>query len=81
MSPERFCKEIKVTVNMGKFDRVVRLVVAVVLVYAAFATETFGSGILFWVALAVTAVLTLTALVGNCPLYSIIGIRTCRLAR
>lgn len=69
------------TVNMGKIDRGLRLVGAVVLVYAAFATEAFGGGVLFWVSLAAAAVFTVTALIGNCPLYSIIGIRTCRVAR
>lgn len=69
------------TVNTGKIDRGLRLVVAAVLVYVAFATDALGSGLLFWIALAVAAVFTLTALVGNCPLYSIIGIRTCRVTR
>lgn len=69
------------TVNMGKIDRGLRLVLAAILVYAAFATEALGAGPLFWIALAVAAVFTLTALVGNCPLYSIVGIRTCRVTR
>lgn len=69
------------TVNMGKIDRGLRAVVAVALVYTAFATEALGGGILFWIALAVAAVFTLTALVGNCPLYRIIGLRTCRVTR
>ena len=69
------------TVNMGKIDRGLRLVVAAALFYAAFATESFGSGALFWIAVAVAAIFTGTALIGNCPIYSIIGIRTCRVAR
>lgn len=69
------------TLNMGKIDRGLRLVVAAALVYAAFATGIFGTGVLFWVALAIAAVFAVTALIGNCPLYSIIGIRTCQVAR
>ncbi len=66
------------TVNMGKIDRGLRLVVAAALIYFAFAT---GSGILFWLALAVAAVFFVTALIGNCPAYSILGIKTCRASR
>jgi hypothetical protein len=66
--------------NMGTFDRGLRLVVAVALVYAAFGTATAAAGVLHWAALAVAAVFALTALVGTCPLYSILGIKTCRTA-
>lgn len=64
--------------NMGKTDRILRLVIAAVLVIAAFGTTTFGSGILFWLALIVAAVFTLTPFVGNCPLYRLIGLNTCK---
>ena len=66
------------TTNMGKIDRGARLVAAAALVFAAFGAAMFGSGILFWLALVVAAVLTLTAFVGNCPLYSIVGLKTCQ---
>jgi len=66
------------TINMGKFDRGGRLAVAVVLLVLALGTNVLGAGILFWIALIVAAVFALTALVGNCPLYSIVGIKTCR---
>ncbi len=65
------------SLNMGKFDRLGRLVIAAGLLVLALGTGTI-SGILFWVALAVAAVFTVTALIGNCPLYSIIGLKTCR---
>ena len=65
------------TTNMGKIDRVGRLIIAAVLAYLALGTATL-SGAWFWVALVVAGVFTLTALVGNCPLYSIVGIKTCR---
>lgn len=66
------------TTNMGKFDRSARLLIAVALVFAALGANLLGSGALFWLALIVAAVFTLTAFVGNCPLYSLIGLKTCR---
>jgi|APFEC2959095171_1045051.scaffolds.fasta_scaffold00286_42 ABC-type siderophore export system fused ATPase/permease subunit len=66
--------------NMGTIDRGVRLVVAAALLYAAFGTAFAATGLLHWAAIAVAIVFTLTALVGTCPLYSILGIRTCRVA-
>ena len=65
------------TTNMGKFDRIARVVVAALLVVLAFTTSFAGSGVLHWLALAVAAIFVLTAIVGNCPLYSIFGIKTC----
>ena len=65
------------TTNMGTLDRGARLVIAAALAYIALGTGTV-TGVLFWIALAVSAVFTLTAFVGNCPLYSIIGLKTCR---
>ncbi|WP_377193840.1 YgaP family membrane protein [Ruegeria meonggei] len=66
------------TTNMGKFDRALRILIAAALAVLAFSTGTLESGILFWVALAVAAIFTLTAFVGNCPIYRIIGLKTCR---
>lgn len=66
------------TTNMGKIDRGGRLVIAAALLVLAFGTNVLGAGILFWLALIVAAVFTLTAFVGNCPLYSIVGLKTCR---
>ena len=66
------------TTNMGKIDRALRLTVAALLLVTAFGTAALGSGVLFWLALAVAVVFTLTALVGNCPLYGLVGLNTCR---
>mgnify|MGYP001801185929 FL=1 len=63
--------------NMGKTDRAVRLVIAALLVFVALGTSIVGSGVVFWLALVVAAVFTLTAFVGNCPLYWIVGLKTC----
>jgi len=66
------------TTNMGKIDRGGRLVIAAVLLVLAFGSGAVGGGILFWLALIVAGVFILTALVGNCPLYSIVGLKTCK---
>lgn len=62
--------------NMGSSDKVIRLVVAIALVILYF-TETL-TGTAGVIALVVAAVFTLTSLVGVCPLYSVFGIKTCK---
>jgi hypothetical protein len=67
--------------NMGMIDRGILLIVAAALLYGAFGgAAILAAGALHWIAIAVAAVFILTSLVGNCPLYSILGIRTCRIA-
>jgi uncharacterized membrane protein len=67
--------------NMGMIDRGIRLIVAAVLLYGAFGgAAILAAGALHWLAIVVAAVFILTSLVGNCPLYSILGIRTCQIA-
>ena len=67
--------------NMGMIDRGIRLILAAALLYGAFGgAAVFAAGALHWIAIAVAAVFILTSLVGNCPLYSLVGIRTCRTA-
>jgi len=63
--------------NMGTIDRGGRLVIAAGLAYLALGSGLL-TGVLFWIALVVAAVFTLTAFVGNCPLYSIVGLKTCK---
>jgi hypothetical protein len=70
--------EREMTVNMGKTDRGLRLVVAALLLYAALGARASGMGALDWTLLAIAAVFIVTALMGNCPLYRILGLRTCR---
>ena len=77
-STHRFSMEENMTTNMGKIDRGGRLAIAAVLLILAFTTTVLGTGLLFWLALIVAGVFTLTAFVGNCPLYSLIGLKTCK---
>lgn len=62
------------TRNVGNIDRVVRVIIGVALLSLIFVLE----GNLRWIGL-VGLVPLLTALVGNCPLYSIVGLSTCPL--
>ncbi|MEZ5651774.1 MAG: DUF2892 domain-containing protein [Burkholderiaceae bacterium] len=60
--------------NMGGLDRGLRLIVGIALIVAA-ATGSLG----VWAYIGVVPVLT--ALIGSCPLYSVLGIRTCPAAK
>lgn len=66
------------TTNIGTLDRGARIVAAILLVWAAYGTAFAAAGVLHWLFLAVAAVFVLTALVGTCPLYRIVGLKTCR---
>ena len=67
--------------NMGRFDRVVRLVIAAALLFGAFGAAPPLSSVLFWLAVIVAVVFVVTALAGFCPLYRIFGLNTCRTSR
>lgn len=60
---------------MGGTDKLVRLVVALLLVIAYF--QDILTGTLGYIALALAAIFTLTSLVSFCPLYTIFGISSC----
>lgn len=60
--------------NVGTLDRIVRIVVGIALIAAA-ATGTLGA----WAYVGVVPLLTGLARV--CPLYSVLGIRTCPASR
>ena len=62
------------TRNEGTFDRVARVILGVVLIALVFVGPHTPWG---WVGL----VPLVTGLVGMCPLYSILGIRTCGVKR
>lgn len=66
------------TRNMGTLDRAARLVLAAILLWIAFGTAFAASGALHWLAILVAIVFAGTALIGNCPAYSIVGIKTCK---
>ncbi|HMS13396.1 MAG TPA: DUF2892 domain-containing protein [Microthrixaceae bacterium] len=61
--------------NVGSVDRIVRIVVAAAAIGIA-AAVGFGSigGV---VLLVVAAIMAVTAAVGSCPLYRLVGVNTC----
>jgi hypothetical protein len=61
-------------VNVGTVDRAARVVIGLGLVIAAYAGAL---GAWAWIGVVPLA----TGLVGTCPLYSLLGVDTCRLHR
>lgn len=62
--------------NMGGLDRIIRIIIAVIigfLYYNGTITGTLG-----YVLLALGGVFLLTSLVSSCPLYSLVGLNTCK---
>lgn len=61
--------------NMGTADRVIRVILAAIFAFLYFnGTVTGTAGI---VLLVLGAVFALTSLVSFCPLYTLLGLRTC----
>ena len=61
---------------MGSLDKLIRLMIAIVLIvlyYTNILKDTLGI-----VALIVSLVLTITSLISFCPLYGLVGIKTCK---
>ncbi|AZL60056.1 DUF2892 domain-containing protein [Tabrizicola piscis] len=65
------------TRNMGSIDRGLRALVGLALLAGAFLLGWFG-GWMVWAAAAVGVIMLATAAMGNCPAYSIVGIKTCK---
>ncbi|MBI9066076.1 MAG: DUF2892 domain-containing protein [Salinivirgaceae bacterium] len=61
--------------NMGGFDRILRIIVALLVVIAFY--MDIVSGVFGIVLLAVAAIFVLTSFVSFCPLYKIFGISSC----
>jgi uncharacterized membrane protein YtjA (UPF0391 family) len=61
--------------NVGTIDKIVRLVIAVVAGYFAY-KGGFESAWIGYVLYAVAAIMLLTALVGTCPIYMALGMKS-----
>ncbi len=61
---------------MGKLDKIIRLVVAALIVVLFFTKVLTGT--LAVVLLIVAGVFVLTSVISICPLYSLFGIDTCK---
>jgi len=62
--------------NMSSYDKLIRLIVAIALIVLYY--RGILSGTLGIVALLVALVLTITSLLSFCPLYTLLGINTCK---
>lgn len=62
--------------NMGMTDRIIRLVVAAVIIGLQLGHVI--SGILAFVLLILSAIFILTSIFSFCPLYVLLGISTCK---
>lgn len=63
--------------NMGSTDKIIRIIIAVI-VNALYFTGII-SGILGLVLLIASGVFILTSFISFCPLYTALGINTCRI--
>jgi hypothetical protein len=61
--------------NMGSTDKIIRLIVAVIIVALHFSGTITGT--LGVVLLVLGAVFLVTSFISFCPLYTIVGINTC----
>ncbi|BFP40783.1 DUF2892 domain-containing protein [Flavobacteriaceae bacterium GF1] len=62
--------------NMGRLDRIARLVIAAIVGTLYFTGVV--QGILGYVLLALAGIFVLTSFVSFCPLYALVGLNTCR---
>ncbi|MBK8949657.1 MAG: DUF2892 domain-containing protein [Flavobacteriales bacterium] len=61
--------------NVGNIDRIVRILLALVFGYLYFSGTV--AGMVGTVLLVLGGIFVLTALLGTCPIYSLIGVSTC----
>lgn len=66
--------------NMGRADRVLRFFLGLVLILAPLLNlpAVWGSAVLSYVSIAIGLVFLVTSFFGVCPIYQVLGIRTCR---
>lgn len=68
------------TPNVGTIDRALRLILGLALLVLPFVTQmtVFLNPVMMWGSVIVGAVLIATAGMRFCPLYRIIGVKTCQ---
>ncbi len=66
--------------NIGSTDRIIRIMLGIAIGYFAYSTviEASWVQVLLYV---IAVILVVTALIGNCPLYSIFKINTCEIEK
>lgn len=68
------------TTNVGTLDRILRAALGLVLLYLAFLSglPLFGEASFKYGAAVIGVVMLATSLMKMCPLYSVLGLKTCR---
>jgi uncharacterized membrane protein YtjA (UPF0391 family) len=61
--------------NVGSIDKIVRIIIAIVAGYFAY-NGGFESAWMSYVLYAVAAIMLLTALMGTCPIYMALGMKS-----
>ncbi len=64
--------------NMGILDRAIRIIIALVIAGLYFTKTEPVTGTVGIVLLVVGAVFLLTSIINFCPLYTVLGIKTCK---
>lgn len=59
--------------NVGTVDRIIRIIIGLALLWYALLAAPTGYNWVGWIGIIPLA----TALIGFCPLYTVLGIRTC----
>lgn len=69
------------TQNIGTIDRVLRFALGIILLAAPFVSgmALFGSGLATAISVIVGLVMLGTSAMKFCPLYTLLGVRTCKL--
>lgn len=62
--------------NIGNGDRFLRVIVGVIAIILGLSGKVDGN--LKWIVLGIGAIMVLTSFVQYCPLYSVLGINTCK---
>lgn len=68
------------TVNVGTLDRILRAALGVVLLYLAFFSglQLFAAPLLKYGAALIGVVMLATSTLKMCPIYSVLGLKTCK---
>lgn len=65
--------------NMGGIDRIIRFIAAAIIGGLFYMNSIEGT--LAYVLLAVASIFVITSFVSSCPLYSLIGLNTCKVKK
>lgn len=69
-------KAMKIAKNVGLVDRIIRIIAAIVIGYLYFTKAIEGT--IGFILLLFAIILILTSFIAFCPLYRLLGIRTCK---